>query len=279
MTVGKVRVKTLGEAGLEREEKKKEKVKKEQKAKRTAKAPGMKGGERVVAVGPTEEELARLDGAQEQEETKAEGTKEKKERKGVPRTRSSAYKQALVLVDRTKTYRLKDAIELLKKTSFAKFDGTVELHINVLEKGLNGQIAFPHSTGKKTRVAIASDELISDIEKGVVEFDLLLSSPDMMGKLAKVARILGPRGLMPNPKSGTISDNPQRLAASFAKGQVNFRTELQAPIIHLTVGKMSMKEDELSENIKSVITAIGPSKIENMTLKSTMSPGIKVEVA
>ena len=99
-----------------------------------------------------------------------------------------------------------------------------------------------------------------------------------MPRLAKVAKILGPRGLMPNPKAGTISDKPEAVVEKLSKGQVSFKTEAQNPIIHMSVGKLSFDESKLSENIKAAISAIGAGKIENITLKSTMSPAIKIQV-
>lgn len=269
--MGKVRIKTLGIEEVEKKEK--EKAKKRQETKKFAK--GAHGGERVVSMAPSEEELTKIEVSEETEETKK--TKTLKARP--PRQRSHRYREKLTFIDRKKTYPLLQALELLRKINFAKFDSAVELHVNVLEKGLSGQLNFPHGTGKKIRVEIASDALIETIQKGKVDFDILVSHPEMMGKLARIAKILGPRGLMPNPKNGTISEDPERLALNFAKGQLNFRTESQAPIIHLTVGKLSMKEQELSENITSVIKAIGTGKIVNATLKSTMSPGIKLDLS
>lgn len=272
--MGKVRIKTLGIEEIEKKEK--EKAKKRQETKKFAK--GAHGGERVVSMAPSEEELTKIEVSEETEETKE--TKETKTLKArPPRQRSHRYREKLTHVDRKKTYPLAQALELLRKINFAKFDSAVELHVNVLEKGLNGQLNFPHGTGKKIKVAIASDELIEAIQKGKLDFDVLVSSPEMMGKLARVAKILGPRGLMPNPKSGTISEDPERLVMSFMRGQLNFKTESQAPIIHLTIGRLSMKEQELLENITSAIKAIGVNKIVNATLKSTMSPGIKLDLS
>ncbi|MBI1918999.1 50S ribosomal protein L1, partial [Candidatus Microgenomates bacterium] len=122
------------------------------------------------------------------------------------------------------------------------------------------------------------DELIEEVQGGKINFDILLAHPSIMGKLAKVAKILGPRGLMPNPKAGTISENPEETAQKFAKGQIQFKTEAQAPIMHLSIGKLSMKDDELTDNIRALLTSIGSAKIKNITLKSTMSPGIKVSI-
>ncbi len=276
--MGKIRIKTLGIEELEKKEK--EKAKKRQETKKFAK--GAHGGERVISMAPTEEELAKTEVVKEPEETKEKEKPAKKEKtvKAKPgRLRSKLYREKLALIDRKKVYPLPQALELLRKINLTKFDSAVELHINVLEKGLSGQLNFPHGTGKKIKVEIASDALIEAIQKGKVDFDILVSHPEMMGKLARIAKILGPRGLMPNPKNGTISDEPEKLATKFKTGQLNFRTESQAPIIHLTIGKLSMKEQELSENITSVIKAIGVDKIVNVTLKSTMSPGLKLDLS
>ena len=266
--MGKIRVKTLGTEELEEQNKKKSKTKKEQKdARKTAK--GAKGdGEKLV------KDLEVSQVPQVEKSEKARGTRIRP-----ARLRSKRYRESLALVDRGKTYPLPQAIDLLKSASWrTKFDETVELHINVKGKGVSGQMTLPHSSGKTTRVAIASDEVLKDIEQGKIDFDVLLAHPSMMSKLAKVARVLGPRGLMPNPKAGTISETPEKLAEKFRAGQINFRTEPQAPIIHLVVGKVSMGEKQLSENIQTILLAIGASKIENVTLKSTMSPGIKVAI-
>ncbi|TSC53089.1 MAG: 50S ribosomal protein L1, partial [Microgenomates group bacterium LiPW_16] len=122
--------------------------------------------------------------------------------------RSKNYLAAKKLIEPAKLYPIGKAIELVKKTALARFDGSVEAHINTTEKGIRGQVSLPYGTGRQIKVAIADEALIGEIEKGKTNFDILVSSPAMMPKLAKVAKILGPRGLMPNPKSGTISDDP-----------------------------------------------------------------------
>ncbi len=272
--MGKIRVKTLGDEELEKEQK--EKTEKRHESKKTAKAPGMKGGERVVAVGPTEEELEALE---QKEETKAEPKKDKvKTKKDNNEPHSKKYFGIVAIVDRTKNYALAEALELLEKLQRGKFDETVELHVNTVTSGISGNITLPHGTGKKTRVAIADDNLIAEIEKGKIDFDILVASPSQMAKLAKVAKVLGPKGLMPNPKNGTISEKPEDLAKKYEGGQVNFKTEAKTPIIHLTVGKMSFGAKKLSENVESLLSAIKKVNIVNATLKSTMSPGIKLKI-
>lgn len=271
--MGKVRVKTLETPEEEREEKEKTKVKKEQKAMRLAQ------GKRNAA--PDENELQKAEVPKEEEVLKEVEVKETKTKKARPaRTRGKSYKNKLVLVDRTKTYPLSEALELLRKVSLAKFDPTVELHINTLEKGLQGTVSLPFSAGREIKVAIASDDLLAKIEKGQIDFDILLAQPAFMGKLARVAKILGPRGLMPNPKNGTITEDPEGLALSLSKGnQIHFKTEAQFPIIHLIVGKLSKKDEELTQNIQAVLSGVGISKIKNATLKSSMSPGIKLSIS
>src|SRR3989338_6834938 len=244
--MGKIRLKIVGDEALEQKQKEKAKQKKE--AKRSAKAPGLGGGQRIVVVGPTEEELEKVETA----ETPAE--------------------------EKTKTGKKKFKEAKKKKLKKENLEETVELHVNVKEKGVAGQMTLPHGTGKKLRIKIADEILISEIEKGKIDFDILVATPEIMPRLAKVAKILGPRGLMPNPKAGTISDKPEAVVEKLSKGQVSFKTEAQNPIIHMSVGKLSFDESKLSENIKAAISAIGAGKIENITLKSTMSPAIKIQV-
>lgn len=293
--MGKIRVKTLGDESLEEEQKKEAHKRKEAKSasRRTVKIPGMKGGERVVAVGPSEEELEKLattasDAAiaedknsekQRLQDSAKTVVAKKPQKKAAPRARSRRYQSVAAMVDKKKQYKLSEALELLPKLKLAKFDETVELHINTTEPGLSGQLNLPHGTGKKTRVAIADDKLIADVEKGKIEFDVLLAVPQMMPKLAKVAKVLGPKGLMPNPKNGTITANPEEEAKKYEGGQMRYKTESKLPVMHLTVGKLSFGEKKLAENIKAIFAAVQAAKIKNATLKSTMSPGIKLDTA
>ena len=278
--MGKIRVKTFGDEELE--QKQKEEDKKRQEAKKTTKAPGMKGGERVVEVGASEEELEEIEAKKQEQEQEIEEIKEEKKQQEKTEQkkafRSQKYQNLVTNIDKTKTYSLNDALELLEKVQRGKFDETVELHLNTASAGISGNVILPNGTGKKTRVAIATDALIADIEKGSLSFDILVAEPAMMPKLAKVAKILGPRGLMPNPKNGTISQNPSEIAKKYEGGQINFKTEAKAPIIHLTVGKMSFGKEKLTQNIEAMIAAVKKSNISNATLKSTMSPGIKIRV-
>lgn len=285
--MGKVKIRTIG---TEEEEIQKKEQKKKREEKRTVHIPGMKGGQRVVAVGPTEEELARLSASENlsdsvvarkilnEKTATTETQKRKKTRKKAKHVRSKKYQTYAALIDRKKQYPLSEALELLEKLQRKTFDETVELHLNTTTEKISGEINLPHGTGTKTKVAIASDKLILDIEKGKVDFDILLSTPSMMPKLAKVAKILGPKGLMPNPKSGTITEKPEEVAKKYEGGLMQFKSEGKAPILHASVGKVSFGKDKLAENIEAFISTVKKENIKNAFLKSTMSPGIKLQV-
>jgi large subunit ribosomal protein L1 len=272
--MGKIRIRTIGIEEIEQEEKIKQKEKKEKK--KTAKAPGLKGGERVVAVGSSIEELEK-EIEEKKEEPAEKGKKGKEKKKRVKKARSLRHIENKKLVDKTLLYSPEEAVKLLKRMKPAGFDETVELHLNLLEKG-SFVLQLPQGTGKKIRAAIADDALIEKIQTGKIDFDILFAHPSMMPKLAKVAKILGPRGLMPNPKNGTITTNPQEEIKKLSGGQLRVKTESQAPILHLVCGKLSFGEKELVENIKAVISSIGINKIKSATLNSTMSPGIKISL-
>lgn len=286
--MGKIRVKALGDEGLEKEQKKEARLAREtrqaqkRKEAKMSKAPGLKGGERVVGIGPSEEEIekqleeekkAGLKPAEQEQEDKKVSKKTKKKTKA--RKRSPRYTSAKALIDK-KLFTVSEALDLLEKLNRAKFDETVELHINTIE-AVSGNFTLPHGTGKKTKVAIADDKLIAEIEKGKIDFDILLAQPQMMPKLGKVAKILGPRGLMPNPKNGTISQNPEEAAKKYEGGQINFKTESKSPILHLVIGKASFGKSKLFDNAKTVFQNIAKGKIRKVVLKSTMSPAIKID--
>lgn len=272
--MGKIRIKTFGDENQELEDSKKLKEKREQK--KLAKDSEHKDEEKITAADTTSEELK--DEASQEEAGQA-AKKGKKTKFVKVKTLSKRYKENNSLIDKNTSYPLKNAVAILKKLKLGKFDETIELHINVKEKGISGQVSLPHGTGKKVRVKIADDAVIAEIEKGKIEFDVLVASPDIMPKLAKVARVLGPKGLMPNPKNGTITDKPEALIEKLTKGQINYRTEAQFPIIHLIIGKMSFDENQLEENIKTAIDSISSSKIDKVTLKSTMSPAIRLQIS
>lgn len=294
--MGKIKVATLGSEN-EQDLRDKRKVQREEKKKRESAGgrtekvhiSGMKGGERIKSVGAQSEEelnkLAKL--AEEVEQDQEKGIKidqkeEKPKKKIRIRIRSRRYKDVLLKLEHKKLYPIPEGISLLRQISLTKFDPSVELHINVREKGLRGNVSLPYGTGKKLKVVIADqnniDQLITDIEGGKIDFHALVAHPSVMPRLAKVARFLGPKGLMPNPKNGTISTTPQKVAEKLAKGEISWKTESDFPLIHQVIGKLSFKDRELEENFQAFTKSVGETKIKSITLKSTMSPGIKIKI-
>ncbi len=283
--MGKIRVAALGDVSEEKEQKRRAEARRQTKESKKAKVEGvgMKGGERVNVVEGTDirpefkkliEEVEATEGASK------EAKKAKKEKK--VHVHSKKYAEKAALVDKTKLYSLSQAVSLIKQTSLTKFDGTVELHINLNpqmlgeKKDMRGSINFPHGTGQQVRVVIADDAVLDAVTAGKIDFDILVAHPSMMPKLAKVARILGPKGLMPNPKNGTVTPDPEKRAKELSHGQVNFKTEPDQPLIHLSVGKVSFEEKQLVENVEAALTAIGTSKIAKATIAASMGPGVKI---
>ncbi len=213
-------------------------------------------------------------------------------------------------VDKQKSYTLKEAIELLKEVKSTKFDETVELHVNLgidpkqSSQTVRGAVVLPHGTGKQIRVCVlakgeklkeaeqsgaeyyGAEELVEKISKGWLDFDVLIATPDMMKDIAKLGRVLGPRGLMPNPKTGTVTTEIIQTVKEVKKGRVEFRNDSYG-IIHCRVGKLSFDTDKLIENIKAVIDAIIKLKppqskgayIKSVYLSSSMGPSVKINLA
>jgi len=286
--MGKIRAVTLGDEHEEQEAKRKAEARRQTKASKKAKVEGvgLKGGERTVAMEGTDikPEFKKLIEEVESGESPAESKKKAEKKKKVKvKVRSKRYQEVAGLVDKTKLYPLNDAISLVKKTSLTKFDGTVELHINLNPLSLGEKkdyrtgVSLPRGTGKEVRVAIADDQIVADIEAGKINFDVLVAHPQMMPRLAKVARILGPKGLMPNPKTGTVTPDPEKRAKELSSGSVNIKTEPGNPIIHMAVGKVSYEDKDIIDNINTVLSALG-GKVAKVTLSATMGPGVKVQI-
>ncbi len=196
----------------------------------------------------------------------------------VPKVRGKKYVGARGLVDKTKIYSLKDGIELLKKIKFTKFDESLEVHFVLREIVPSVDVQYPHATGKTLRVSILNDEVMAELEKGLINFDVLLATPAQMGKITKFARTLGPKGLMPNPKNGTLIADPAKRKNELEAGKISLRGEKKAPLLHATVGKISLGTKDLSENVEALVKALGMGKVLKATICSSMSPGIKVAV-
>ncbi|MBI2008309.1 hypothetical protein HYS82_01500 [Candidatus Amesbacteria bacterium] len=194
------------------------------------------------------------------------------------RVRSQPYQNAKTKIAPDKTYSITDAVQLLRTVSLTKFDPTVELHINLQESPSNQiSVTLPHPTGISQKIAVFSDSLLPQIESGKIDFDLLLATPADMPKLVKFAKTLGPRGLMPNPKTGTLTPDPASALKSLtSRNSLTLRPEKSAPVIHTVVGKLSFSDSDLSANISAILSAL--THTQKVVLKSTMSPAIKISV-
>jgi len=225
--------------------------------------------------------------------------------------RSKNYQEAVKLLDKTRTYSPQEAIELAKKMAHTRFDETVELHLQMgvdprnASQQVRGVALMPHGLGKKVRVLVfaqgeaeriasaagadfvGSDELIKKIEGGWLDFDTAMATPDMMGRVGKLGKILGRRGLMPNPKSGTVvtSDDLPRVINDARKGRVEFKLDRTA-IIHVSLGKAGFEADKLLDNLTAMIEAVVRAKpsgvkgqyVRTAFLATTMGPGIELDL-
>jgi large subunit ribosomal protein L1 len=219
------------------------------------------------------------------------------------------YTQAAALVEHGRLYEPGEAMALLKQTSYVGFDASAEAHIRLgvdprhADQMVRGTVVLPHGTGKKIRVLVfaqgekaqealrsgadevGGDDMVKRIEAGWLEFDVALATPDMMGMVGKLGRILGRRGLMPNPKSGTITFDLERAIHEVKAGRVEFKVD-KAGIIHTPFGKASFEADQLKENLATLIDAINRARpsatkgqyFKTLTVASTMGPGIRVDV-
>lgn len=222
--------------------------------------------------------------------------------------RGKKYLESAKLVDKTKLYDVKEAIELVKKTSTTKFDSTVELAVRLgvdprhADQQVRGTTILPHGTGKTKKVLVlAKGEKIKEAEaagadyaggeeyvekiqqENWFDFDVMIATPDMMGAVGKIGRVLGPKGLMPNPKSGTVTFDVAKAVEETKAGKVEYRVD-KAAIINVAIGKVSFEEKMLEENFKSIMSAIIKAKpasakgkyLKSVTLATTMGPGIRL---
>ncbi len=221
------------------------------------------------------------------------------------------YSEAAKLVDRTTFYETADAIALVKKTATAKFDETIEVHIRTgcdgrhAEQQVRGAVVLPNGTGKTVKVLVfakgdkvaeaeaagadyvGGDELVPRIQNdGFLDFDVVVATPDMMGVVGRLGKGLGPKGLMPNPKAGTVTMDVTKAINDIKAGKIEYRLD-KANIIHVPVGKASFTEQQLTENFDALLEAITKARpsalkgqyLRSITLTSTMGPGVKVSVA
>lgn len=220
------------------------------------------------------------------------------------------YLEAAKLVDRTKAYPVEEAIELVKKTSSASFDETVEIAFRLgvdpkkADQQIRGAVVLPHGTGKTQRVLVfakgekakeaeaagadyvGDEDYINKISQGWFDFDVVVATPDMMGQVGKLGRVLGPKGLMPNPKTGTVTFEVERAVNEIKAGKIEYRVD-KAGNIHAPIGKVSFDTNKLVENLATVVETLVKVKpaaakgtyMKNIAVASTMGPGVKVNVS
>jgi large subunit ribosomal protein L1 len=283
-----------------------------QEEKEEAEAKHTKAGKHSAkAIREAEEEAARQEA--KEEHTSDPDDTPKPPKRSVPNplhAHGKKYRQAATLVEAGKAYSLDEALELARQTATVKFDSSVELHVNLgvdarqADQMVRSSVILPHGTGKTIRVAVYADgksaedakaagadivgttDLMSKIEKGKLDFDMLVATPAGMASLGKVAKILGPRGLMPNPKSGTVTPDVAKAVKEAKAGKVEFRIDKQA-IVHQVVGKVSFKPEDLRTNAVAFLSAVLKAKpsstkgtyVKALAASTSMGPGIKIDSA
>ena len=194
------------------------------------------------------------------------------------KVRGKKYIESKTKIRGANLYSLEDAIKLLKDISSVKFDSTFEMHLITKKVGTTAQVTLPFSSGKRKKIEVADEKTLEKLKAGKIDFDLLLATAEMMPKLVVFAKLLGPKGLMPNPKNGTIVKS-SRDADKFKGNLISLKTEKEQPLIHTSFGKVSQKTEELVKNAESILNALGGSKtITKAFIKSTMSPSVKIVI-
>lgn len=192
------------------------------------------------------------------------------------RLRGKKYRLAVKDLDKTLVYPLAEAVEVLKKHAYAGFDASVDLHVKVKTENVRGTVTLPNGSGKTKKVALATDEVIEQIAAGKLDFDVLLATPAQMPKLARYAKLLGPKGLMPSPKAGTVTSEPEKIQAEISGGRIEYRGD-KNNVVHLSVGRVSFESAKLVENIQAILQALISAKVQSVSVAPTMGPGIKIK--
>lgn len=224
--------------------------------------------------------------------------------------RGKKYEDAIKLVDRKQQYSAEEALELVKKTSTASFDETVEIALRLgvdprkNDQQIRGAVVLPHGTGKTKRVLVfakgekaqeaeaagadfvGEEDLVAKVQEGWLDFDVVVATPDMMAQVGRLGKILGPKGMMPNPKTGTVTMDIKKAVEEIKAGKVEYRLD-KAGNIHAPLGKVSFETSQLVENFNTIVDAVLKAKpaaakgkfMKNVTVSSTMGPGIKVDVS
>jgi len=194
--------------------------------------------------------------------------------------RSHRYQYLKKLTQPGHLYPLDKAIKLQLQLSQSRRLKTAELHLNLTDTGLRGEINLPHSTGQEKTIEIFSDKTITKIKDNNIDFDILIATPKDMPKLARFAKVLGPRGLMPNPKNGNLTDKPKKRAEELSSGStLTYKSEAKTPIIHLTLGPITQDANKLADNITAIIKHVNPLKIKSAFLTTTHTPSTKIDLS
>lgn len=194
-------------------------------------------------------------------------------------SRSKNYLAAKKKLDVSKYYPLSQAVKLAKEVSTSKFVGSLEAHLVTLHNPGNiGEISFPHLKAASKKIVVVNEAIIAEIKEGKINFDILVATPATMPKLLPLAKVLGPKGLMPNPKNGTLTDHPEEAVKKLSIAKQIVKTEKSAPVIHVLVGKLDQPDSELIANIEELVKVVNPTKLKKLVLSPSMGPGIKIQL-
>lgn len=228
-------------------------------------------------MGSTKTTVMESESVDEKQAVSAKATPSQEKSAKKAKVRGKKYLENKAKIDKTKLYKLVQAVKLVKETNYASFNASIEFHATVKKQDLSVQVALPNSTGREKTIEFADEKTIEKLEKNKVDFDILLATAEMMPKLVKYARILGPKGMMPNPKNGTLVKSSAD-AKNFSIDKLTIKTERKFPLIHTVVGKVNLEDKKLIENIEAIVGAINKRQIVKANLTSTMGPSVKLLV-
>lgn len=225
-------------------------------------------------------EMAKIKQEKEKSNTADQSLKQKSTKTKITHKRSKKYLSKKSSTPRTQSFKIHEAIEQILNISYTKFTGTIELHINLKKKNNFSNLNFnlPHSTGKSKKAVSFNDQILKELDNNKTDFDILFATPDQMKTLVKYAKLLGPKGLMPNPKNGTVVPDTDQALKNFKPNSITIKKEAKAPIIHTIIGKTNMHSDNLIENFDTIMKSVEYKNVSSVYLSSTMSPVIKLDI-